>query len=197
MLHRFEKLMEEAPPSMREPLVQAAFESINPGNLGDPNVWMSRLSQLPESERNSGMRSIARAWAGKSPEEAIGWLATQPPGDTRTEALGDAVSTWADKDPSSAADYIGRLPQGMERDRSTASLVQGLGERHPHEAWQWALTITDESQRNSALSSVIARTIDRDPQTARQWLETAPLHPETKAQFEARLNGAPGTTRAR
>jgi RNA polymerase sigma factor (sigma-70 family) len=195
MLHRFDKLMQDAPANMREPLLQAAFENIGSENMGDPHLWIERLAQMPESQRDSGMRSIARAWAGKSPEEAIGWLATQPPTDSRTQALGEAVQAWAHKDPSSAANYITALPHGTERDRGTHSLVQALGERHPHEAWQWAQAITDESLRKSALSSVIARTIDRDPRTARHWLETEPLSPEIKAQFEARLNAIPTATR--
>lgn len=188
MLHRFDALIKQAPEFMRAPLLQAAFEHISPDTLGDPSLWIQRLSQLPETERSAGLQSIARAWAGKSPEEAIGWLATQPPSDTRTEALGSAVQSWAHRDPSTAAEYISALPQGAERDRGTQSLVQALSERHPQEAWQWALTISHEPQRKSALADVIARTIERDPATARHWLETAPIDPEMKMNLEARLN---------
>lgn len=191
MLHRFDSLMREAPAFMREPLLEAAFNSLNPETLGDPNLWVQRLAQLPETSRDNGLSSIARAWAGKSPEEAIGWLATQPPSDTRSQALSDVISTWAHKDSSSAAEYVTALPPGTERDRTTSSLVNAIAERQPTEAWQWALTISDQNQRDVALAGVINRLAPRDPAAARQWLDTAPMSPELKNQLQARLQSNP------
>ncbi|HEX7860913.1 MAG TPA: sigma-70 family RNA polymerase sigma factor [Verrucomicrobiae bacterium] len=189
MLHRFDGLMKDAPPFLREPLVQAAFESLSAETIGDPRAWIDRLAQLPEKSREMGLGSIARAWAGQSPEEAIRWVATQPSPDTRSQLLSDVISTWAYKDATSATDFVSSLPEGTERNRGTHSLVGALTEWNPQEAWRLALTINDPQQQKLALTGVItSRAMLRDPATARQWLESAPLDAQTKANLEARIN---------
>jgi hypothetical protein len=135
-----------------------------------------------------GLGSIARAWAGQSPEEAIRWVATQPSPDTRSQLLSDVISTWVYKDATSATDFVTSLPEGTERNRGTHSLVGALTERNPQEAWRLAFTINDPQLQKIAFTGVISRTMQRDPAMARQWLEAAPLDAQTKANLEARIN---------
>ncbi|MDO8632867.1 MAG: hypothetical protein Q7R41_20480, partial [Phycisphaerales bacterium] len=67
MLHRFDKLFEQAPERLRQPLIDAAFSFLYPTTMTDPQPWIARLAQVPEASRPRATESIARAWASQSP----------------------------------------------------------------------------------------------------------------------------------
>lgn len=184
MLHRFDGLMEQAPERLRGPLVQMAFDQLAYQQLHDAQYWIDRLSLLPEDKRARGVESIARAWAGQTPEEAIEWVGAIPPGDTRNGALAAVTSTWAAKDAQGAADWIAAMSPGPERDRSAGSLVNAIAEKYPREAWDWALSIGDASERDRAAIYAATFLAKRDPATARQWVAAAPLSPAARERLQ-------------
>jgi hypothetical protein len=189
MLHRFDKLLEQAPERLRQPLIDKAFGFLNSETMPDPQPWITRLSQLPEASRAKGIESIARAWAEQTPEEAIGWVASMASGETRNGAMAAIASAWAKKDAQGAAEWVASMA-GAERDRSAGSLVLAVAERYPREAWDWALSIDDTVERNRAASHVAKVMAARDAATARQWIETGPFTAETKAELQTALERA-------
>ena len=196
-LNRFDKLFEQAPERMRQPLVEEAFDRLNPEMLGNPQSWVARLSQLPEASRARGIESIARTWAAQAPEDAIGWVATLPSGEGRAGALASIASTWAAKDSQGASAWVATLPVGAERDGSARSLVFAFAEKSPHEAWNWAVSIGDAGTRFGAASHAAQMMAAHDPATARQWIESGPFSPEDKAAMQSTLGAASPSTRPR
>lgn len=196
-LHRFDKLLEQAPERMRQPLIDAAFGYLNPTTMTDPQPWIARLPQLPEASRARATESIARAWAQQAPEEAIGWVAALGPGETRTGAVAAIASGWAKQDAAGAAGWIAAMTPGIERDRSAESLVLEMAEKYPREAWEWALSINDGSERSRAATHAAKTMAARDPATARQWIETGPFTPEVKAELRAAVASASQSKGAR
>jgi hypothetical protein len=184
-LQRFDKLVEQAPERLRQPLIEAAFDNVRAGTMDDPQVWIARLSQLPEASRARGTEAIARAWARQTPEEAIGWAASLAPGETRNGAVAAIAASWAKKDAHGAAEWVASMSPGTERDRSAGSLVFTIAERFPREAWDWALSIGDDVERSRAATHAAKMMAARDSTTARQWIETGPFTPEIKAQLQS------------
>jgi RNA polymerase sigma factor (sigma-70 family) len=186
-LHRFENVFKQAPERLRQPLLDAAYEFLNAGNLDDPQRWVDRLSLLPEGSRTRGIESIARAWAQQSPEEAFGWASSLTPGAARNGAVGAIATTWAKQDAYGAADWVASLPPGEERDHSAGSLVFAVAEKFPREAWEWALSIGDDLERSRAAAHAAQMMAARDLAMARQWVQTGPFAPEVRTQLQADL----------
>jgi RNA polymerase sigma factor (sigma-70 family) len=186
-LHRFESVFDQAPERLRQPLLDAAYEFLNAGNLGDPQRWIDRVSLLPEGSRTRGVESIARAWAQQSPEEAVGWASSLPTGAARNGALGAITTTWAKQDAYGAADWVDSLPAGEERDHSAGSLVFAVADKFPREAWQWALSIGDDLERSRAAAHAAQVMAAKDLAMARQWVQTGPFTPDVKAQLASDL----------
>jgi RNA polymerase sigma factor (sigma-70 family) len=192
-LGRFDELFSAAPPSLQEPLVEAAFNLLRGDNLSDPQVWANRLSLLPQNDQTQGAASLARAWAGQDPADAITWANSLATAGAQVGADAAIAAGWAQKDLSGAATWVSSLPAGQERDKSTESLVSAAVDTQPAQAWNWALTISDPSERSDAASQVIQAMANKDQTTARQWIESGPFTPDAQAKLLALLQkpGAP------
>jgi RNA polymerase sigma factor (sigma-70 family) len=194
-LGRFDSLLPQAPERLRQPLIDAAFSCLAPDNLGDPQIWAARLSLLADTSRAQGTESLARAWAGQSPEDAAAWASSLAAGSSRTGAFGAIASAWAAKDPLGAADWVASLPLGADRNQGTQSLVVAVAGQYPREAWDWALSITDTAERSSAAAQAVKAMAARDPATARQWIESGPFSASTRAELTAALGRTAGAQR--
>lgn len=194
MLHRFDKLLEEAPERMRQPLIENAFNHLREDTLKEPQRWIERLSLLPEESRTRGTESLARSWAAQAPEEAAGWVNSMPASGARNSAMSAVVSSWAAKDAHGAAEWVSAL-SGPERERSAGTLALALAEKYPRETLEWVMTISDPMQRTHVAAQAARLMAIRDPAAARQWVEAAPFTAEMKAQlqssFERAQTGAP------
>lgn len=188
MLYRFDSLFAQAPARLQQPLLQSAFEALRADNLNDPQTWISRLSVLPESARASGVQSVARAWAERSPEDAIKWVQSLPADGTRSGAAAAIAASWAASDPRDAAQWVATMSPGLERDQSTRALAFAMSETNPRQAWDMALTISDPAQRDEAATHVAKMMAARDLSAARQWIDDGPFSPDRKAQLQAALN---------
>lgn len=193
MLHRFDKLLAEAPERLRQPLIDTAFQHLRADSLDDPQRWVARLSLLPETSRAAGTESIARAWAEQTPEEAAGWVTSLPASEGRDRAVAAIAATWAGKDARGAAQWVATMTPGTERDRSVGSLVLAVAEKYPREAWDWALSINDPSERDRAAAHAARMMAMRDPVTAGQWIDAGPFTPEAKAHLRSGLDRVRGS----
>ncbi len=187
MLHRLDKLMEQSPETLRQPLIETAFNYLSEDNLDDPQQWINRLALLPDATRARGVESIARVWANQSPEEAIAWVGSLAAGETRSGALAAVTSSWAEKDARGAAEWVAQMLPGAEWDRSAGALVKSIATRFPQEAWEWSMNIGDTERRRQAAGQAAQAMAAHDPVTARHWIETGPFTPEAKAQLHALL----------
>lgn len=187
MLHRFDKLLEQAPERLRQPLIQNAFNYLREDTLNDPQAWVARLALLPEASREQASAKIAGAWAAQTPEEALAWVNTLPAGAMRNDAMSAVVTSWAAKDVRGAADWTATLPAGPERDRSAGTLALAVAERNPREALDFVMSISDADQRQRVAAQAARTMAARDPAAARQWIETAPFPPDLKAQLQSSI----------
>ena len=187
----FDKFLAEVPERLRQPLIDVAFDSLNAYNLDSPQLWMSRLSLLPEGSRARGTEMIARAWAAQMPEEAAHWAASLQPGETRNGAMAGVASAWAATDAYSAAEWVTAMPPGAERDRCALSLAYAIAEQFPSQAWDWALSIGDTDERTRAATYAARMMARRDPTSARQRIEASPFTPETKAELRSAIERQP------
>jgi len=191
MLQRYDSLAAQAPDRLRQPLVDFAFNMLHSDNMGDPQTWIGRLSQLPEDSRLHGVETIARAWAGQRPEDAATWAATLPAGEQRSMAAAAVTSAWAAKDAPGAAQWVATMAPGTERDASAGSLALAIADKYPRDAWQWALSIADAGERDRTAAQVVMRTAARDPDTARQWIDAGPFSNDDKTKMRAALSAKP------
>lgn len=189
MMHRLDRMLEQAPERLRQPLIDTAFMYLRADSMDDPQQWIARLTHLPEASRARGTESIARAWAAQMPEEAIGWVASLEPGETRKGAVAAIASTWGAKDAHGTAQWVASMPPGAERDSSARSLVFAMAEKFPREAWEWALSIEDPAERTRAATHAAKTVAARDPVMARQWIEAGPFPPDAKLALQAALEG--------
>ena len=187
MLHRFDQLLAHSPDTLRSTLIETAFGLLRADTIDDPISWVSRLSLLPEASRPKALSSIAGAWAERTPEEAVAWANSIPPGEGQQGAMAAIASAWAKKDAQGAAGWVSSLPAGAQRDRTAESLVMVVADDFPREAWDWALSIGDTSQRNRAAQQAAKALAGRDPGMARQLIEAAPLDGQTKMDLLAAL----------
>lgn len=185
LLHRLDRLLEQAPERLRQKLIDSAFNYLRADTLDDPQRWIERLALLPEASRNNAIESIARAWGEQSAEEAFGWATSLAPGESRNGAVAAITTSWAKKDAHAAAEFVASLPAGADRDKSAGALVFAVADKFPREAWEWALSIGDEVERTRAAAEAAKKMAVRDPATARQWIENGPFPPEMKAKLQA------------
>jgi len=183
-LHRLDTLLEQAPESLRQPLLASAFEHLRSDTLYEPQRWLARLSQLPEGERGYGAEMFAGAWAEQMPDEAIGWAASMPAGEERARAKAGIASGWAANDAPAASAWVAAMSAGPERDRSAQALVAAMAEEYPREAWDWALSIDDGERRAQAAAYAVRTMGAQDFAMAREWLERSPFTPEEKALLQ-------------
>jgi RNA polymerase sigma factor (sigma-70 family) len=194
---RLDKLLEQAPERMRQPLIESAFEYLRPDTLEDPRTWVARLPFLPEGARARGIQALVGAWAERSPEETGAWVSTLPPGESRDTALGSVTSAWATKDPAAASAWVNSLSAGADRDRGAQALAFAFADNRPQEAWDWAVSIRDEERRTIAAKRAVLAVAQRDPTMAQQWIESSALDQETKAKLQSALELATRTSKPR
>jgi hypothetical protein len=187
-MDRFNGLMQQAPERLREPLLEAAFSSLRSDVSSiDPQVWVQRLPQVPESSRALAAASLGRAWASQAPEDALAWASGLAPGQVKTDAEAAVVGTWAKTDPQAASEWVNSLPADTERDHSVESLVKAMSETSPREAWGWALTIGDSAERTKAATQAAKMMAARDLFAAQQLIDGSPFSPQTKLELQTAL----------
>lgn len=187
MLHRFEKLIEQAPERLRQPIIESAFQQLREDTFTDASTWIARLSMLPESSRARATENIARAWAHQAPDEAAAWVNTLAAGATRSDATAAIVSSWGQKDARGAGDWIAAMPASMERDRCAGQLAMAVADRQPAEALTWIMTIANAAERERVAMQTAQIMSARQPELARDWIQTAPLSAENKARLRTNL----------
>jgi hypothetical protein len=187
LLPRLDKLLQQAPQRLHQPLIESAFRYLNAERLGDPQRWVVLFSQLEDDAYARAVESLSRAWAEQSPEEAIAWANSMPAGATRVEAVEKIAAAWAAKDSPSASIWIAAMPAGRERDHCAQALVAAIAEEFPREAWDWAMSINDVDERIRAATYAAKRMAARDLLVARAWVESAPFTTEAKAAMQSVL----------
>lgn len=186
-LSQTEQFLAEAPERLRQPLLSAAFQSLSAAWLSNPKAWVGRLALLTDASRPAGTASLARAWAGQNPEEAVAWANSLATGSSRNGAFEAIASAWGRDDAHQASQWVASLPAGAERDTSAQGLAVAIAEQYPQEAWDWALSISDSYQRSRAASEALKAMAKRDLAAARQWLASGPFSAAVRAQLETEL----------
>jgi hypothetical protein len=194
MMYRLDNLLQNGPDRLKTPLLEKAFEALpaRPENMEDPNIWISRVQQLPEDARNSAYSSMAAAWAEKNPQAALQWAMSLPQNAGLDSAVGSATSAYAASDPRAAANWVSTLPDGAIRDQAAKSLSMAIADNHPSEAWSWAMSIQSEPERLAA-AELAAKMLARDNfANAEQIVDSSPLSADLKSKLRASMNPVTG-----
>jgi hypothetical protein len=130
---RFDRLYADAPELLKKPLLDEAFRYLSPETMDEK--WLERLSNLPQGQRLTATESLARAWGGRSPEEATAWISSLPTVEERSAAVAGVADGIARKHPSMAAEWVASIEPGIEQDRAAGALVKRITEDRPQEAW--------------------------------------------------------------
>ncbi|MFN0128511.1 MAG: RNA polymerase sigma factor [Verrucomicrobiales bacterium] len=174
-LGRIDELLAGAPARLRDPLLVAAFQTMNPDGMSDPAPWLRRLSELPAEHRTASAAPFAGAWAYRNPEAAASWAAQLPADGGRLDALRTVAGTWLRHDSLAASEWIAQLPAGAERDAGATVLVHAMAGEPTNEAWHWAVSITEPQARLEAARTALAAIAPRDPAEAMHWIDTSAL----------------------
>ena len=188
-IDRLDGLLAKASPKTRPYLLEAGLEyGLNYSSGSQqaldfkPEVWLSRLEELPPERRSNAYSGIAQTWAASDPEAALKWATGLQDSTQRQQAFMGAVSSWVRSDVYEAAAWVDKLPPGSDRDRAAQSLANSISMTQPETAWTWALSIGNEDSRRSSLQFAYWGLQKKDPAIAEQMLKSANL-PE--AQMEA------------
>ena len=188
-MDRFEELFAKATPRMRVLLIEAGLSFGRTAMVGDPELWISRLNELPAERRSTALGGFASGWAANDPAKAIAWATALTDENERNMALGAATSGWAQSDPIEAARWLNTLPAGADRDIGAQGLAATLMNSEPESAWTWARSIADPARRMSATQLAYMGLRQKDPAIAKQMIEAAKLSP---SEIEALLPKTPG-----
>jgi RNA polymerase sigma factor (sigma-70 family) len=72
-LLKYDKLIKDAPDRLRMPLIEYAFKNLHPNFMTDPQTWIARVAQLPETSQPRALERIAQSWTLQTPGEAAAW----------------------------------------------------------------------------------------------------------------------------
>jgi hypothetical protein len=193
-MERFEGLLAKASPKLRPYLLEVGFQSgMMYMGRGEqvvdfkPDVWISRLNELPEDRKQNAVNGIAQGWAATDPEAALKWATALADPVQRQQAFVGAISSWVNSDVYEASAWINTLPKGNDRDSAAQSLANSLSRSQPETAWTWAMSIDNNEARRSALQFAYWGLQKKDSAIADQMLKSANLsEPEIEAISKAR-----------
>jgi hypothetical protein len=188
-MDRLDALLAQASPKIRPILLDAGMEfglrNMGPDQGGTdfkPDVWLSRLNELPEDRRTNAIAGIAQGWAAADPDAALAWATKLTNPMQRQQAYMSVIGSWAQIDSYGAAAWTNALPAGPDRDTAAQSLANALCQSQPETAWTWAMSIENQQLRRSSLQFAYWGLQKKDAGAAEQMLKAANL---PKDQMEA------------
>jgi hypothetical protein len=112
------------------------------------------------------------AWVAKNPEEALNWLASQPPSQRRDEIMRLALNQYAETNPRGAADWALAKLTGMELNNAIISIAESWARQDGAEAASWFLKLPETPERVAAMENTLFAWASNEPVAAIEFLKS-------------------------
>ena len=150
----------------------------------------------------AGPSAVAHAWMLVAPLDAIAWLQTGAPAESRAKALESAFRRWLIEDRAAAMNWLGSEERTRFHDPAVAVYARDLVRRSPEEAVGWCEQVLDPESREECFISVVRRWLMNDGAAAAAWLDESSLDEESRDSLrtwasEQPRRKRPGRTRGR
>ena len=110
------------------------------------------------------------AWVGKSPIDALDWLATQPASDRRDEVIRMALNQYSETDAKGAAGWAMKNLSGAELNNTLITIAENWAEQNGREAATWFLAQTVTGERNGAVENLFFAWASNEPAAALEFI---------------------------
>jgi hypothetical protein len=150
----------------------------------------------------AGPSAVAHAWILVAPLDAIAWLQTEAPAESRAKALESAFRRWLIEDRAAAMNWLGSEERTRFHDPAVAVHAHDLVRRSPEEAIGWCEQVLEPESREECFINVVRRWLMKDGAAAVAWLDESSLDEESRDSLrtwasEQPRRKRPGGKRAR
>lgn len=121
--------------------------------LRDPAGTSKWLETLPEADRQVAIPLFSGSWAQVQPEEAGGFVANLPAGETQNRAAMSVVAYWANQNPRAAADWAATFPEENLCELGVRETVNAWSRMDAEASLDWVKRLSDAGIRDVALKS--------------------------------------------
>lgn len=137
----------------------------------DPKDLRARL----DDERNPLARfklalSNLEAWVAKDPQDALNWLAGQPPSDRRDEVIRMALSQFSDTNAKGAANWAMKNLTGSDLNNALIAIAENWALQDGREAAAWFLGLPATQERDGAVENLFFTWATDEPAAAMEFL---------------------------
>jgi hypothetical protein len=142
---------------------------------GLPAVNPKELRARLDGERNPLARfklalSNLEAWVAKDPQDALNWLAGQPPSDRRDEVIRMALSQFSDINAKGAADWAMKNLTGSDLNNALIAIAENWALQDGREAAAWFLGLPATQERDGAVENLFFTWATDEPAAAMDFL---------------------------
>jgi hypothetical protein len=180
------------PASVRGPMgtaVTSAWARTEPDKAAD---WAMKHATPTDRSGpgNVAAEMVFLRWINNTPEAAVAWWRSLPPGPLR-DAMGTNASTFlAEQGDLESALELFHPRSGTEDEQAAAHLTQILAERDPARAAESLLKVPDGILLKDASRKVIESWFPRDPDAVARWVESLPPGPRRDNATQAFIEQA-------
>lgn len=175
--------------SVQDPVLRNGLELVSLGDTAntDPALFLSSVAALPSAHTEKAL--IQSALTRLDPDQALNWIGSHPDLVDPDFAAQTATKFFAtDHDLASA--WVERLPPGETRNHALANLaVSWVKAGDTSKASASLADIDDQRLQTGTCFQVFTTLYRKDPIAAAQWLNTQPVSPEVRANWQT-LAGA-------
>ncbi len=173
----------------RQALDSKQSESLNPNQ--DPRekssirqrepvsapIDLKKLREKLDAEKNPLTRfklalENLEEWINQNPEEALKWLASQPPTVRRDEIMRMALKQFAEKNPKGAADWATKNLAGTDLNNMLILIAGSWARENGKEAASWFQGQPATQERNAALETIFFNWASNEPAAALAFLKS-------------------------
>jgi hypothetical protein len=167
--------------SVGKPLAERASQNqkLSPDSRksAQPQTDFKNLQATLDAEKNPLARfklatANLEAWVAKNPEEALNWLASQPPSERRDEIMRLALNQYAETNPRGAADWALAKLTGVELNNAIIGIAENWAQQNGGEAASWFLKLPVTAERTAALENTLFTWASNEPAAALEFLKS-------------------------
>lgn len=166
-------------PSFKAAVFLKASTTLSSSDPADAARWLTPYLDRPYAAGT--LRVVARSWANRDPQAALGWLMTLPPGHEVEAATSNAFQVWLSYAPETAGEWLLAETPNPALDAALAVMVARVRERSPGRALRWALAISDDDLRANLVVRLGRTWLQHHPTPARAWLDRNELPLDLRA----------------
>jgi hypothetical protein len=171
--------------SVQDPVLRNGLEMASLGDTAntDPVLFLASVAALPSAHTEKPL--IQSALDRLDPSQALDWIAAHPT-LVEPDYAAQAATTYFAADRDQATAWAHRLPPGEARNRSLAGLaLSWVNAGDTAKASSAIAAIADQRLQTGTRFQIFTTLYLQDSAAASQWLNTQPVSPEIRANWEA------------